>query len=544
MKIYIKEYYKETLLWFFLALGLVFIYWPIIIGKNNVERDTDLLIIPLKSIHSITDYVKAFKNNKIVDIQPIRDLSLKLDLILNDWFNVETHIFINIIIWLLCCYCVFRIFYFVSDNKILSKIFIIFYAFYPTFTQTVSWPVARKHLLSYFFILAATFYFIIWVNDLEKRWKYLFISTVLYFFSLLSQPITLLWPVWCLIYLSLISIHKLRWSYIAVRFLPLIIIMLGAAIANYYYYTNIYISIGGVSKFASSDFLGLKILSIGRSFVQLFLPIFFAASYFKGSWLNIIGIPLLVLFLFISYKFIGIKKTIVWAILGGIAPFIVLGRMTNVFLSDTYLLLPSLSYFLIILLIVNPLDLKKHFKIVVVSSLTIFSFLVIKSKLEVNLWTSSKKFWQVSYQREPSCINMINYGLILFTEGDIDKGLIISKKIIKNKCVIMAKNTSFNLGQLKIFALNLLYSKEISFEQKLKLLAPFEKASVYISLIIAAIYLQDNQIDKALILASEIFRDPNVKLNNTSKDPVIKIFSSYCQNNTSNECRIINNRIR
>ena len=102
----------------------------------------------------------------LIDVQPIRDVSLLADIFLLHHFGLKTFHLTNFIIWLgiliLTMILLSRLFRLTEIHYIVFALF----SAHPVFANSVAWISARKHLLAAFFILGAT---LSWVRTLQRE---------------------------------------------------------------------------------------------------------------------------------------------------------------------------------------------------------------------------------------------------------------------------------------------------------------------------------------------------------------------------------------
>src|SRR5207302_5424373 len=108
------------------------------------------------------------------------------------------------------------------------------------------------------------------------------------------------------------------------------------------YYSGAYVAAGGHAKLVEGTRLGDSLLAVGRSFFNLVCPVAVSPSYDPGSVRNLIGVLLLPPFLFALYRVAG-RRPLGWVLFGALPLATVTARMTNIFVSDTYLLLPAVG---------------------------------------------------------------------------------------------------------------------------------------------------------------------------------------------------------
>jgi hypothetical protein len=128
--------------------------------------------------------------------------------------------------------------------------------------------------------------------------------------------------------------------------------MAGLGIANLWYYSSLYLlASGGISKYspAEDSGLGVMVLALGRACYNLLLPLAISpVDYFPGAPENFLGLILLPVLIFLFWKLAASRDSVSWGIFALLPLFTVNLRSTRVFLSDTYLLLPSIGLWILI----------------------------------------------------------------------------------------------------------------------------------------------------------------------------------------------------
>jgi hypothetical protein len=395
-----KKYYLHAL-----VFGLIlFIQYPLIVSDPILTYDDQVLVTPLFSglYPWRFSYYQAIFHSGIWDVQPVRDLSYSLDYFLNYFFNLKTFHLQNLLIWIGICYLFNRILLQLKIRFNLRISILILCLFYPIFWISVSWISARKHLLSAFFILISTLKVI---ESKTKNENLSFLNqskiALAYLAACFSQPINIFWPLF-FIYSFKNELKKYRILILSILGTGLI-----TGIINLYYYSKIYPLILNIPKFAASsdEHFSLKILGFSRSLFQIFIPFWATPTpYYQGSPQNILGIFFLTLTIWslIKTRDSLIRSFLIFSLL----PLVVIfTQSTNIFGSDTYLIIPGFGFFIIISLFLNKKKIisNKTFSIIFFPYLVscIYSCRVISlSNLNV------KDLFYRAYQIEPTPFNL------------------------------------------------------------------------------------------------------------------------------------------
>lgn len=329
--------------YFFAALALtlsLLIHLPLLGKAEPLGRDDLALLTPLMNLAGPFEWASAWRQGKIFDLGPVRDLSYLIDLKIGAFLGFPVFHITQLALWILFLFLASAFLALATSGFLPASAWMLFLSVQPVFASSVAWISARKHLLAAIFCLGASLLLLKGKGD-----RFRVRIALLYVLSVLSHPIYLLWPVWAAIWSWANSGETI--GKVIRLLLPTAICMPVLAAANYWYYTQLFpLASGGLGKFSSPEDSGpgIALLSLGRSFFNLVAPISISpVDYYPGAWENLAGIALLAFFLFASWKFLGRKTLFVWGAFFALPLLMLNLRSTRVFLSDTYLLLPSLG---------------------------------------------------------------------------------------------------------------------------------------------------------------------------------------------------------
>jgi len=463
---------NELVIFFGIVIVVVFIYVQSIFNFSILARDDSEILDSLRPVSSITSYFNFFFQKKIIDIQPIRDLSLIIDIHISRYFNIQTYHFTNLLIFIVLLYGCKELFKRFNFSKSLSLVLTFLLAIHPVFVGSVCWISARKHLLSCMFIIFAT---IISKKPLAK--KNYFLIPILYIFSILSQPITLLWPVW-LIILSIIEKNTKK-LLIAIACLPFLVTVF-CLNALYYHKPGQ----GVVNLFTYK--IGNYALGIGRGFFQIAIPYKYSTTYYQGSFYNIIGIFLVVSFFYLCYKKISLNNFFLLLSFY----FFTLILSLQYFVYDTYLIIPCIAFFILIGHFKQYFQLwHKVFTSIIVASITIYLILITRS--HIPMWKNEFALTEKSFMNEPSPQAGVLYGQELFKNDYTEKAFEVALFVYNN-----FKLSSIGLETL--FSKSLLYHPSIPSERKILLIEQYNNRNHWYQHFKGMIYYQAGKKDQAL----------------------------------------------
>jgi hypothetical protein len=304
--------------------------------------------------------------------------------------------------------------------------------------------------LALFFITLANFYAIKYYFQGKSKFIYLKIFGS-YLCSILCQPITILWPIAAAI-IYLINNKSEHRKEFMVSLLPFFLTMITFIGLNYYYYDQVYplqTAAKKMGRFHPAP-LATMIFTFSRSFIQLFLPIKFSMAYSSQSFLNLLGLPLFALFIWVL-KTRSNLKTVFCSLLVLLFPLIIVySRPTNIFITDTYIIHSLFGFVLLLGLFLS--SFKKRFKPILI---VVIIFLSLKTSNEVFIVSNSSKVFEVSYKREPTCKTILFYANELIKEAEIKKFKKVSEVALANKCIVRGSNADALTSRLFVLSLYL-----------------------------------------------------------------------------------------
>lgn len=513
----------------FLVLISVIIYFPALIASRTVNIDAHLIMPLLDTVTGPLHYFHMLINFETYDVQPIRDLTLFIDALIFKNINLNTFIIQNVLYWIIGCLAVRRLLeiIFPMFRTIHSYYLSLLFAVYPLFCATLSWGIARKHVLSFMFIMLTTKYFFKILSDDGNKIKNVALMSLFYFSSIFSQPITLLWPFWAMAFAYLNHPGKLKAIFL--HFIPSIVCFMAGTYSNYLYYKNSSVfKLYFESKTSDAFNLSDKILGLGHYIYQLVLPYWPATSYQLGHWSVIAGIFILGIF---SLLFVGLnynrKFLLSWF---GFMLFPLAVVLTNAhILSDNYLLTPAFGAFVLVLSFLSREDKKreKFFRLLFIPLFVFWSFYTHK---ESKLWTDPLKFSEVrNFGRRPNCDSAINLARKFYAlEGYLPKkakDYLESYECFNSTFPVAASAISYIYLQTFI----LYYENDISYEKRVEALKKLSSIYFFSKLVLATLYIETNREKEGIELIDEVARNyDSIKWSHYYDLIMAKKLEPYC----------------
>lgn len=400
-------------------LAVLALYGPLIPQARLLERDDQRLVEPLRHLDGPGAYVDAVRGGRILDVQPVRDLSYWLELRFEAATGLTPFHATNVLLWLVLVALVHRLLA-VRHQGFELWLLVLLFAVHPVFVGSVAWVAARKHLLSAVFTLGAS---VLVVRASRVSVGRAAAAAGLYTLAVASQPITLLWPLWGAGELwRRGSEHRRSALQLLLACLPSLLL---AAAVNWLYYRGAYVQQVGVEKFVDAEGTsGVALLAVGRAFANLVFPVALATQYYPGSALNLVGLVALVLVTAASLKFRA--RSDVLSALGFFAfPLLVVTvRMTSIFLSDPYLLVPSVGVLWLLGSWLRGAPQGLRYGLAMLGLVLAFA-----SHALVGTWRSESALWAHAAEVEPTPNALAKHAYYLAQEGRAHEALEVAVRL-------------------------------------------------------------------------------------------------------------------
>jgi hypothetical protein len=502
-----------------LAVALLLAYFPVLFVSQTVSPDAKFILGIFENTDSLASYIHKLFTLQTFDVQPIRDLSLFIDWEIFYQIGLNTFIWQNCLWWLLSCLVIQKILQEKEDRET-SYFLTLLYAVYPLFCTSLSWSMARKHILCFFFILLATYEIMKWVQGRGKGWK----ITLYYFLAVFSQPIGILWPFWAFAFLHDKRAHK-KFS---VQWLGLGIVFLLVFVVNYLYYqkSEVFTAIFQ-SKTGEAFEIADKVLALGHYIYQLFFPYYQTFYYDLGHWSIWIGLLFLpICYLTYSSFKLPKKNLFLWSLFAALPLIVVLNTPKTK--SDTYLLLPSFA----VLMLISGLPQK--FPLLRKLGLPLFLIWILLSHLESRNWTDNLRFARDhNFYRRPTCTSALRYVRMayhLLIKADVEALTFLKD----NQC--FASYTAYEaLENVFLQAESIYFDDTTSLEKRIEALEQLSRVHWYPDLLLSSLYLRAGRKEEA---ASHLHHISEVvKPTDASYVPLLeKDIIPYCTLNPSPDC--------
>jgi hypothetical protein len=467
-------------------------FFPSVVAHKKADPDAQYIIPILQQISGPLNYFQKMASLELIDVQPLRDLSLFIDLFFYDHLSLNTFVLQNLLWWWASCFIILELLTKMFPNCEKKKVTLLIIAFsvYPLFSTTIVWGMARKHLMSFFFITLATEALIL------SRKKIIIITC--YLLAMLSQPIGILWPIWAIGY---VSFQKKDFKKDFMSIFPVLVgIALFAGIWNHHYYHSSKVYLLHFAPKPDTFFKPAdQILALGHYVSDLVIPYFPSFQYTLGHWSTLVGLLLLTLLSTTLYKFKKLKSSSLWVLffLFPLIPILTQPEM----MQDTYLLIPSLG--VLILILQNIPNLSERFLYVMIGIGVIFSF------QESKIWLSKKTMITQSFINAPNCLTASSTVRIHYTH--FEKAPVAALDFVKTyNCINESVMSGSSMQQALYLQSTIMYHDErIPMTDRLEILKQISKRDVLGQTYLTAFFIHEKRFEEAnveLLKTMEIYR--------------------------------------
>ncbi len=474
----------------FISLSVIAIvtYSSVIFSQTFINPDAQDIFPMLQNITSVSDYFQHLFTFRTIDFQPVRDLSLYLDLFAFNLTRINITIIQNILIWVTSCWVMGKVLekLFKDLTKLEISLIVILFLSYPLFTQSVCWGIARKHLLSFMFVLFAT-------DRMIQKDEYSLRDAlqINFFFlcSVLSQPISLLWPLWSASYALTYRQNHYK-NNLNVLIPGFLILVLVCALNVFYYSTSIVFLNSYASKTNELLEISDKILALGHYVFQVFYPYLLSFRYTLGHWSTLAGLLITGIFAYFLLRMrVNRKEILVWCafVLGPL--LIVLTKSTMLY--DTYLLLPAFGFLVLILKLKEKapaVKIKKPLCIIGIIFFTVFSH------YEASAWNNEVLLTKRSFERRPTCVTAFDY-LRMSYENDLPPDSPDARNFLYNHVCEKFQTGGMHLNNLKAYLLY--YENDLPDEIRIKKLQSLANKGIFPHIALVALYIKFNKTTEA-----------------------------------------------
>lgn len=388
----------------------------LIVSDPLLTRDDEALLAPLRQVTSPADYAALLSTHRVLDVQPVRDVSYLVDLWLSRRLPFSTFHLTGAVLFALLLVSAFGLFARLAPwPRALVAVAVM--AAHPVWGTGVAWVAARKHLLAALFLTLATVALLRY-RERETRREGVF-AVLAFTLSVLSQPIGVGWPLFAFVLLG----RRLRGPVVASA-----LVAAGVAAVNAWYYTGPYVAQADAAKFAPGLHPGVSLLSLGRAFWNLVCPVAIATSYEPGAVWNLAGLLLLVPVLFVLLRAARWRRTGPWLLYAALPLGVVLVRMTNVFLFDTYLFSAGVGLLAAVLCALEAATLPVR-RAAAVFAGGLISLGLVEDVALARSYTSEPALWARAWAVEPSPEALAHHAAYELDAGRVDASLALALRL-------------------------------------------------------------------------------------------------------------------
>jgi hypothetical protein len=430
------QFLPETLCLSFMLAIMAFVYGQVVSTDAILSFDDDLLLDPLLKLDSLTGYFQALFANRVLDLQPVRDLSYLFDIQLMKRLPFWSYHMGNLLVWLAVCLVYWRILSGLVESRIARNATILLVALHPVMALSISWIAARKHLLSALFIGLATW--LLLRRPKESGFARALIwglgCSLFYGLAVFSQPIAILWPFWAVLWLFFEG--KGAFSGESFRrglfLLPAFLLMAICFKLNWDYYSGPYLVHTGATKITRGFDVSDAALAIGRYVYNLVIPSTITVAYYQGATQNVIGLGILPALVWVLAKTIQARTLLVWGTFVVFPLAAVIERQANIFVSDTYLAIPMLGVAVLVStgasgLVARFPSLRNHNRVFAALGVLLIGLYSFESKSITRGFLSSEALWDWASSVEKTPFSLSQQVLFEMKRGNDQKAVYLAQ---------------------------------------------------------------------------------------------------------------------
>ena len=393
-----------TLICYFPSLNNEFVNWddPIYVTDN-----------PLIQSFSWQNIKTLFTEEVTYNYHPFTFLSLALNYSISGLDTGSYHL-TNLVLHLANSVFVFFFVYLLfNKNIIVSFVTALLFAIHPMHVESVAWVTERKDLLYTFFFVPALIAY--WYYLKEKETKCLFLSGVLFIFSLLSKPAAITLP-FCLLLMDYWSHRKFTKKVILEKIPFFVLALLFAWITFHFQADSAVKSLAEYSIFerlisASAGYL----IYLVKSLFPFNLKVFYSYPNFNAlPPLYDLAIPIAVILTSAVFWLFKDKHFIIFGLLFfllNISPVIQLVSVGGAMLSERYTYVPYIGLFFIYAILFDQL-IRRYNNSVIKGLAAIYVLaLCFLCWNRCQVWQNSETLWTNLIEQKDARVPSFAYGL-------------------------------------------------------------------------------------------------------------------------------------
>ena len=518
---------KNILLAIGAVLLTVLIYYPFIFSAGITNPDAQIILPVLDSYRSLSQYFNDLFTFRTYDFQPVRDLSLLFDLKMYHLTGLNLTGTQNVLIWLAIVYQVRKIGfrYTTPGNQLDLNLLCLGFLVYPLFSQTVVWGIARKHLLSALFILLATSFKL---TSPRPDWKKSSLINLFYTLSILSLPITILWPLWCASHEWLKEKKSITDSFLSHWGKLLILGLVGSINFLYYRFSPTFLSTFP-AKIDNSEVFADKLLAVGHYASQIIFPHRLALSYTLGDPSVFLGLIITVIFIFYLYKKKS-REELHWIVFALLPLCVVLVKSTIIY--DTYLLVPVCGFFLYLCTQVQ-MPFKNYSRAALMGLVLVFSLL---SHQNVLGWVSDVELARRSFENRKTCTGAIVFLRLNYSKGKLLSTNLARRYLLDHECLDSSVPPKVRMN---IESNMMYYEDDIPHSLKLEKLKKFSEIDFYSSMVRTAYLIKSGHASEAEEALNDLVtRWGNISFRREQIKLVSDVIYPFCRTQAHESCLV------
>ncbi|MCD6019296.1 MAG: hypothetical protein K0S53_2417 [Bacteroidetes bacterium] len=401
-----------------LCLLVALVYFKLF-SSHFISWDDGDVVLNNKDVHHFD--VKAFFTSYYVgNYAPMSMIAFAVDWLIFKG-NAAGHHAMSLLFHAVNTILVYQLVALVLKDKVKAIVCAMIFCFHPLQVETIAWVSAKNNLVySLFFLLGLKNYTKFLINKTKNYYLY---ALVFFMLSVLSKPSAVCFPL-VLMLLDYLMNVKISFKTVLLNKIPFLIIAIILGVATIYTRTEDKF-INQNHAFAFHERIGYAGYALLQYLYKFFIPINLSViyPYPQNKMLSMaVGYGMIVLLVFVFYKFFRSAKVLVFGLLFFITNLLLVLQFLpfgEVLTADRYMYLPIIGLSIVLLSVFPPKE--NALKIIGVSLTLIFGTLTF---VRTGVWKNSISLYSDILKKYPhSFVALNSLGAEYMLNKNYDMGL-------------------------------------------------------------------------------------------------------------------------
>ncbi|MBC7694575.1 MAG: tetratricopeptide repeat protein [Burkholderiales bacterium] len=410
---------KPLILYALILSGLVVVVYIKLFSANFISWDDGEVVLYNNDVHQF-DIRAFFTKYYVGNYAPVSMIGFAIDWLLFNG-NAAGHHAMSLLFHIVNTLLVFQLVNLILKDKVKAGVCALIFCFHPLQVETVAWVSAKNNLVYSLFFLSGLLYYAKFLINNKKN--YYIYALAFFVLSALSKPSAICFPL-VLLLLDYLLETKSDLKSRLINKIPFLIIAIAFGIATIYTRTEDKF-INQNHAYAFHERIGYAGYAILQYLYKFLIPINLSViyPYPQNKVLStVVGYGIIVLLLFVSYKFFKSGKVLVFGLLFFITNLLLVLQFLpfgEVLTADRYMYLPIIGLSMVLLSVFPPKE--NALKIIGVSLTLIFGTLTF---VRTAVWKNSISLYSDIVIKYPhSFVALNSLGAEYMLNKNYDMGL-------------------------------------------------------------------------------------------------------------------------